>query len=466
MQVDLSVEMDRGFAEAGKPGSLLLSRPEQSRIASFDAKSPFGAAATHTLIAPHLVPAGSMSRRLFANSLAAADTDDILTGGWMLPLGQEDAMRDRIVAFRRLPTGQYETIAGQHEPVVARRLSLGTSTFIYLVNNAPWKCQVTMRTDAADDTPMLELSNRRDVAAPKRGRWSLTLDRYDFVAVRFDRENVNLSDVAVTFNKDVRGLLQQKINDLSDRTVELQRRTVVDVLENPNFELPGADRQMRGWSLVGEAGITAELDPRERHGGAASARLSSKGNVASLISDRFQAPATGRISFTVWLKTSPDFRGPLRLAFGGRHEDREFYRFGVVPPSDQWQVFEFQVDDLPLTELTDTQVRFDLMGQGEVWIDDIAVSDLRFSDNERKELSRILTHAHFALNGGNLEQCARILEGYWPTFLRQHVAIGERSVAVGDRPMRQAEVPQRQATVAPAEEKQPWWKKNLPGFLK
>ncbi|MEK6248038.1 MAG: family 10 glycosylhydrolase, partial [Planctomycetales bacterium] len=66
-QIDRSVELDREFAKAGKTGILLQSQPRQIRIPSFDAKSPFGSKSTHTLIVPHVVPAGNMSRRLFTS---------------------------------------------------------------------------------------------------------------------------------------------------------------------------------------------------------------------------------------------------------------------------------------------------------------------------------------------------------------------------------------------------------------
>ena len=42
----------------------------------------------------------------------------------------------------------------------------------------------------------------------------------------------------------------------------------------------------------------------------------------------------------------------------------------------------FQVDDLPLEGLSLLHVRFDLMGQGEVWVDDVQLFDLAFNGAE------------------------------------------------------------------------------------
>ncbi|MEK6249929.1 MAG: hypothetical protein N2C12_17215, partial [Planctomycetales bacterium] len=336
-------------------------------------------------------------------------------------------------------------------------------TFVYLVNNSPWKCQVTMKTNADHPCSVQELGGQRAVPEPGQGRWSVMLDQYDLLAVRFDQRKIELSDVAITFDKDVRGLLQQRIQELSDRTVELNRRTVIDVLENPDFELPPSqDHPIRGWSLVNQDNVEVELDQNERRRGRAAARLNSTRNVASLISNRFPAIKTGRISFTVWLKMSPDFQGPLRLAVGGRHQGQEIYRFGVVDKTHEWNVYVFYTDDLPLSELSDMQVRFDLMGPGEVWIDDIEVSDLRFSDNERKEMTRILTQAHFAAGSGKLSECHRILQGYWPRFLLKHISLPQRPIASLPPPLRQAKLPKPE----PQKEDNPWWKKSLPEFFK
>ena len=83
--------------------------------------------------------------------------------------------------------------------------------------------------------------------------------------------------------------------------------------------------------------------------------------------------------------------------------------------------FIFQVNDLPLEGLTELSVRFDLMGPGEVWIDDVELFDLTFSKNEVRELSKLITLAHITLQNGRLGDCLRLLDGYWPQFLEDNV---------------------------------------------
>ena len=97
----------------------------------------------------------------------------------------------------------------------------------------------------------------------------------------------------------------------------------------------------------------------------------------------------------------------------------------------EWASYRFPLTDLPLSGLTDLRVGFDLMDEGEVWIDDIQIYDLWFDDHERDELLKSIAAADFqlkSLNGADLTQNSaqlvasqRYLESYWPQYLRHHL---------------------------------------------
>jgi hypothetical protein len=89
----------------------------------------------------------------------------------------------------------------------------------------------------------------------------------------------------------------------------------------------------------------------------------------------------------------------------------------------EWEQFIFQVDDLPFSGLSPLRVRFDLMGQGEVWIDDVQLYNLAFSKPEIVELSKLITLADIKLQNAQLGDCVRLLEGYWPRFLDENVPL-------------------------------------------
>ena len=62
-------------------------------------------------------------------------------------------------------------------------------------------------------------------------------------------------------------------------------------------------------------------------------------------------------------------------------------------------------------------------------IDDVELSDLRFSDNEVKELATLVTLIHVTLLQGRLGDCLRLFEGYWPRFLEENVPLRSAAVA-------------------------------------
>ena len=78
---------------------------------------------------------------------------------------------------------------------------------------------------------------------------------------------------------------------------------------------------------------------------------------------------------------------------------------------------------MPLDGLSSVRARFDLMGAGEVWVDDVQVYGLTFSVPEMRELGKLLTLADVKLQSGQIGECVRLLDGYWPRFLQENVAL-------------------------------------------
>ena len=89
------------------------------------------------------------------------------------------------------------------------------------------------------------------------------------------------------------------------------------------------------------------------------------------------------------------------------------------------------------------------MGPGEVWVDDVQVFGLAFSKPELVELSKLITLADVKLQNGQIGDCLRLLEGYWPRFLEENVALPAGTVPVGTPAESLATKPR------PAEEKPP-----------
>ena len=164
------------------------------------------------------------------------------------------------------------------------------------------------------------------------------------------------------------------------------------MVANPGFERPAAgDGPIPDWAVTARDGVNIQLDKTQKHGGQQSVKIASTGAVACLVSRPFAAPTTGRLSMAVWLRVADaKQQPPLRLAMEGKLHGRDYYRFapvGLAPGSrpalgahpTEWGQYVFQVDDLPLEGLTSLRVRFDLMGAGEVWVDDVQIFGLAFN---------------------------------------------------------------------------------------
>ena len=441
-------DLDRYYQGVSVPGSLFFHPPQEVRLASFDEKSPFKPC--YAFLASQLVPSGAQNRRRFVHSLATLDARAMFDGGWMLPLGQEDALRDLVAVYRRLPSAPFQTVGEENlltsgQPVTIRTANHDGRTYAYLVNDAPFPATVRVAVDCNSACRMEELSGSRKVGALQRDgdqAWcDMELRPYDLVAVTFSAPGVRLSRPQVSWPREVQANLERQIGELGDRAAVLRSPPLLALLSNPSFDRTAvANHQVPGWTLDAPTGVTVELDKTVHHDGAQSVHLMSTGPVGGLVSQPFESPSTGRLSMSVWLRMAEGARQPpLRLVLQGKYRGRDFFRFAPVgqalqdqltapPLAAEWSSFLFQVSDLPLEGLSPIQVRFALLGAGEVWIDEVQLCSLDFTKKERVELFRLITPVDVKLQNGQIGDCVRLLEGYWPRFLVDHVPLQEGSM--------------------------------------
>ncbi len=448
------LDMKRPFEAMPIPGSLFFHRPEEIRLASFDEKSPFKPSLT--LLAAQPLPSGLQNRRRFVHSLATLDAQVMLDGGWQLPLGQEDSIRDLAAAYRRLPAVGFQRLsdpAGSDpaQPVTIRYATHQNAMYIYLVNDAPFPAAVRLEVAAPSDAALEELSGLRQVPPLKRDgtdtSWTVRLEPYDLIAVRLPAAGVTLSKPEVWWPEEVAEAIRSKIDGLYDRAGALRNSAPprLDVLENPGFELPPTEEgRISGWVVSSPPGTTIELDTGQKHEGLRAVRMASRGPSASLKSQPFDPPSTGRLTMSVWLRgadaASPP---PLQLVLAGFFEGRSFFRFAVPQVGTSWGHFLVHVDDLPLEGLSSLRVHFELRGPGEVWIDDAELSSLVFDDGEKTAMIKLIAPAKPLLENGQIRDCMQLLEGYWPQFLLANVPFPSvaRRPAPPPRPQKAPERP-------------------------
>jgi hypothetical protein len=202
-------------------------------------------------------------------------------------------------------------------------------------------------------------------------------------------------------------------------------------------------------------------------------RVDKPQTIAWLRSGPFQPPETGRISVMAWIRTrDAKQQPPLRLSIDGSDQ---YYRFAplgfdvdsrgvatgqpAVPLPAAWPTnpYLLTIEDLP-TDLDELLIGFDLMGEGEVWIDDVQVFDLYFQRNEKDELLKKVGIAGHHLGQGRISDCARHLNGYWPRFLLEHVP--PPAARVASRPDRavEAAVPAGDNAATDEETSNSWWR--------
>lgn len=436
------------FGDLPIPGSLFFHQPQELRLASFDEKCPFKP--SYTWLAAQPVPSGHQNRRRFIHSLATLDSQVMFDGGWQLLMGQEDSIREIVAAYRQLPAIPFRRLSDQDgsdpaQPLTIRYASHAGATYVYLVNDAPFDAMTRVQVNCPSGCQMEELSGLRSVPPLVRDAagayWTVALKPYDLVAVKFSDPRVTVARPQVSWSEQVQKELETRITDLEGRTAALGKPPILDVLQNPGFELSSADPgRIPGWTTSSQPGVVVSLDEVHKRVGNRSARLTSRGPMASLLSEPFDAPSTGRLTMSVWLRSGdlpseghenshPNGQGPppLRLVLEGDMEGRHFFRYALPQVGNDWGQFPFlvRVDDLPLEGLSRLRIRFDLMGPGQVWIDDVQLSHLEFSKAEKNALLKMIAPADVKLEKGQVRDCIHLLEGYWPRFLLAKVPIAE-----------------------------------------
>ena len=451
LEIQQMPDVDRYFQGFSRPASLFFHPPREVRIPSFDDKCPFKPC--YAWLASQPVPSAAENRRRFVHALATLDAQAMFDGGWLLSMGQEEAIRDLVAVYRQLPPVRLEGITDQGsspatQPVTIRCGVWKERTYAYAVNDAPFPVSAQVRIEGPAGLRMEGLPGTKPPGPLRRDAdgayWAIELGPYDAVAAAFSAPNVRLSKPVVSWPNEIRAVLENRLSELGSRAAALRGPPLLEVLENPSFDrLPGPQGQVPGWIPLTPSGFSLRLDRTIRKAGPQSVYLSSTGPAGGLVSHAFAPPLTGRLAISLWLRTADENQQPpLRVAIEGRTAGPTYYRFNqfgreaegqeaVRPIPTEWTQFVIEANDLPLEGLSAVRIRLELLGPGEVWIDHLQLCELAFDRREHKELLRLLTPGDVQLQNGRIGDCLRLLEGYWPRFLVEYVPFNPPAAAQG-----------------------------------
>jgi len=402
------------------------------RLESLERQSPFQPAFVH-LIAESTA-GGTAARRRIVRQLATLDASATFCGGWTLPLGEPDDVRRLAQVVRALPAERFKTLDGAPSHVVARRFDRGDKTYLYVVNDSPWPTTVTIANVVSQAectwTPFGAGTPKSGLERDDQCRyWKAVLEPYDLVGGVLVNAgaSTDLLNVQATLPDGVAERLNAQVRQLWARTAALQRSPPAKELTNADFESPAtADAPLPGWAADDPQHVRCETTAP--HGGKQCAVLTTAVGDAWVHSPPFAPPASGRMSISAWIRSAPNDRPTLRIALEGKLEGRPYFRSTSVGADGggpeltaEWRQFVFPLTDLPAESLSDIRLRFELVGAGEVFIDDVRLTELEFTANERLELSKIISLAEYRLQRGEHAACARVLETYWPRFLMAYV---------------------------------------------
>lgn len=460
------------FNKAAYRGDLFTHRIAWAHFSQLQQQSPFGEQASNLMRLQPLAPTGQFNRRRFVEAIKERDARLLVDGGPVISFGQEAAFSDLMSVFNRLPDQPFVDVIRTNTgavassqptpdsnvdslPIAVRQLSSESGSFFYVANASPWAIQLRLivKTDQ-NELPLIDSLSSEKLIVRKLGDQSSTasikgpfevvfeVPAFGLIGGRSLTSGFTIADFEFTLPEGADKVLKKQVYGLEAKLIKSSDPLRLNVIQNPDFESSGQP-SLNGWD-TGQQVAAGKIQLSSTPGalapgqvGAGALLMSSQDQTPVWIrSNTFAGPKTARLSISVWLRTKEaSDQPPLRLAVEGRSNGADYYRFGSVgslspdPSMNQidskWKRFAVHFDDLPLEGLSDVRVGFDLMGPGEVLVDNVQIYDRWFDENDAKAITQMLASTGTLLSQPEtIDSCRRLLEGYWIQFLDRYVDSG------------------------------------------
>ncbi len=456
-----------GQPAASRRAAVLVSQSRRIDLAAALPHMPLKGDGDAVIVDSRAVLAGPQGHRPLSAVLAGGDVEMVIDETLTAVGADDNLLRDR----RRLavlPSIPLAAVPRTSAPLVARIGEDATGTWVSLVNLAGEPCRALLTggaaLPAADDPASAEaFGTGGDTLTVPLGPWQVRTVRLAGAA-RIER-------VQPAYDPAIGPLVDRAVGGLRRRRAALETPLPLAVLDNPSFEHPELGDRVAGWELLEPHRGTLRATAGGASAGGRGLEFATVNGLATLRSNPFPAPATGRISVAVWLRLPPDSgQPPLRIALEGLDGGREYYRFapvgmapGAMPLARTWSQFVLQVDDLPTEGIESLRVRLDLLGPGGVEIDDVRVFDLAFDESQRVQLTKLLALLDHHLADADVGGCLAEIDDPWARFLLAFVPAPAVPVVDGPPPADTRRPPARSARQTPAsggmiDRFRQWWK--------
>jgi hypothetical protein len=418
------------------PASLLFHRPQQIELSSIALRTL--SISNDLQLASQPLARGPAIQQPYAVTLAEADSAVILDGGEALSLSGDTALRETRQTLQQLPVAA-RVAELREQPLVVRSYSEPQRVTLLVINACPWHTQAQIALALPGIVTMAPLANSPEASASKADKSQIlepggppltfSLEPFAVHAVQFDSGGVKVTGATARLSETARLELSTRLADLRARDPSALR--VLKSVPNAGFESVGGGA-LPGWRLVSSAFGTAELDATNPHEGKTCLYVQSAGQPTAVESEPFSTPPTGQFAMTAFIRGRNLTSGSeLRMVVEAEREKRS-YRWSTVvggarpealPLGEQWAPYPILVNALPLHSRGQMRVRFELSGEGEVWIDEIRAYDLLFPLDfyrdkmaENWEFIQKIGAAEDDFEKGRITDCVRRLDGYWPRF--------------------------------------------------
>lgn len=451
--------VDEFFRKAGQTSSVTFNDPQALRLPEFDKASPFGAERTAMSFSAQIIPAGNSARARFVQDLAALDSLLIADGGQMLSLGQEDRLNQFARVYRGLPADSFTSIPSDSvgsSQIAVRVLNRPDRTYLYVANPQGMATTVQVELETSRPCSATSLDDRPppvfqplSVMATNQlhhnsTTWTISLEPYDVAAIVCSANDVKVRNWTTQIGVAAAAEITELVQELRKRVEQLNKFQPVKALANPDFEQVAQAGQIPGWQFARTPGVTVDLDGNQPYQGRNSLHLRVEGakTLGWIRSQPFALPRTGRIAIQAWIRGREGNRQPpLRISVMGNLANGQTYtrwsaigvdidgrtfqptqRENVPPVASKWSTpVLLPLADLPVSTSGDISVGFEMLGAGEVWIDQIEVSDIYFPPDEHNALLKNVFFASSKLGEGDLAYCEQSLQSYWARFILEHV---------------------------------------------